>query len=95
MNLLFAFILVRLLEIYLVAGVLFAIFFVIKGVERIDPTAKQSTLGFRLIILPGAAALWPVLAWRWFRGAEQPIEKNAHRLTACQHQCQKTNGGEK
>lgn len=47
--------------IYLIAGVLFAVFFLIKGIEKIDTAAHGSGLGFRLIILPGTVVLWPVL----------------------------------
>lgn len=41
--------------------------FVLFGVTRVDPAAEGSWT-FRLVILPGVAALWPiVLAW-WIRG---------------------------
>lgn len=53
---------------YALAGVLFAIVFVIFGVGRIDSAAKTSGLGFRLVILPGVAALWPWLLQKWVRG---------------------------
>lgn len=52
---------------YVAAGVLFALAFAAWGVSRIDPVAHGCTAGFRLIILPGATALWPVLALRWAR----------------------------
>ena len=64
-------------------GGVFAVVFSLLGARRIDPAARGSTLGFRLIVLPGAAALWPYLAWRWLRGAAgPPAEKNAHRRAA-------------
>lgn len=50
---------------YVAAGLLFAFAFVTRGVSRVDPVAREATLGFRLIILPGATALWPLLALRW------------------------------
>jgi hypothetical protein len=46
---------------YLGAGMIFAIAFVFRLIARIDPTAAEGPLGFRLVLLPGAAALWPVL----------------------------------
>jgi len=46
---------------YAACGLLFAITFVTIGVGRIDPIAKDSSVGFRLIIVPGVAALWPLL----------------------------------
>jgi hypothetical protein len=59
--------LVRALTLYAGMGFVFAIAFVARGVWRIDGQAAGSGLGFRLIILPGAAALWPVLLGRWIR----------------------------
>lgn len=56
-----------LLEMYAAAGVLFALAFVGIGVTRLDSAAKGSSWGFRLMILPGAAALWPWLLARWIR----------------------------
>jgi hypothetical protein len=68
---------------YTGAGILFGILFVVRGVQRIDASAVGAGWGFRLLILPGVAALWPLLAWRWLRGdGAQPIESNAHRRNA-------------
>ncbi len=53
--------------IYLACGLLFAVAFVTVGVGRVDAAARGSSLGFRLLILPGAAAFWPLLAVRWVR----------------------------
>lgn len=50
---------------YLAIGVLFALLFVIRGVERIDPAARSTSWVFRMLIIPGAAALWPVILSRW------------------------------
>jgi hypothetical protein len=52
---------------YVAAGVVFAVAFALWGVSRVDPTARVCTVGFRLIILPGATALWPLLTVRWIR----------------------------
>ena len=74
---------VNLAMIYAAIGLLFAIIFVILGVGRIDESAKGAPLFFRLLILPGAAALWPVLLGRWLLGQSYPpIERNAHRQSA-------------
>ena len=51
--------------LYAIAGFLFAIAFLAAGVVRIDPAARGSGLGFRLLILPGIVALWPFLFLRW------------------------------
>ena len=53
--------------VYAAAGVLFAVAFVTWGVEQVDPAAKGAPLGFRLLILPGSVALWPLLLRRWMR----------------------------
>jgi hypothetical protein len=63
----FAAALVWLITAYAACGVLFAIAFAFAGVERVDPQAHAAPLGFRLIILPGAAALWPLLLRRWMQ----------------------------
>ena len=71
---------VWLLSSYVAAGLLFAPLFVTRGAARIDPSVQQSTWGFRLMIVPGVMALWPLLALRWLRGVRHPLmEKNAHR----------------
>lgn len=71
------------LGIYLGLGLTFAFFFVIKGAGKIDPTAKAGTIGFRLLIIPGTMAFWPLLARRWWQGmTEPPEENNPHRLAA-------------
>ena len=68
--------------LYGLAGLVFAVPFVIWGVDRIDPAARRSRLGFRLLILPGVVALWPVLARRWLRRVPPPGEHTAHRRLA-------------
>ena len=47
--------------VYLLAGSLFAVFFLTKGIGKIDTAAHGAGWGFRLIILPGTIVLWPVL----------------------------------
>lgn len=55
------------LECYMLIGFGFALFFTWLGIGRVDPAARESGLGFRLILLPGATALWPLLLARWAR----------------------------
>jgi hypothetical protein len=47
--------------VYMLAGSLFAIFFLSKGIGKVDITARGSGWGFRLMILPGTIVFWPVL----------------------------------
>ena len=58
---------VEALTLYAGMGFMFAIAFVARGVSRVDGQAAGASLGFRLIILPGVTALWPVLLHRWVR----------------------------
>ncbi len=74
--------LVNALAVYAAVGFVFAIAFVWKGVGVIDPAAREGTLGFRLLIIPGTIALWPILARRWLRGEGPPEERSAHRDAA-------------
>jgi hypothetical protein len=72
---------VVLFESYALIGLVFAAVFVSLGVQKLDSEARGSSVGFRLLIIPGVAAFWPMLLARWSRGvAEPPIEKNAHRI---------------
>jgi hypothetical protein len=58
---------------YLIAGLAFGLAFVTVGVSRLDPAARGASPVFRLLILPGSVALWPVLAAQWARhGRKRP-----------------------
>ena len=82
-------VMLSLLGIYLLCGLLFAIPFVLVGAKQIDPHAANGTWGFRLLIIPGATFLWPLLLRRWTGGVHAaPIERNAHRC-ATQAYCSK------
>ena len=71
------------LGIYLACGLLFAVPFALFGVKKIDPHAAQGSWGFRLLILPGTLAFWPLLLRRWMKGISVPPEEsNAHRIAA-------------
>jgi hypothetical protein len=59
--------LVAMLTWYGAAGVVFAMAFLTRGVSRIDAHANGAGVGFRLMIFPGVAALWPFLLSRWVR----------------------------
>jgi len=55
------------LALYTAAGGVFAVAFLIFGIHRVDPVAEHAPIGFRLIIVPGVTALWPLLLTRWVR----------------------------
>jgi hypothetical protein len=70
------------LATYAGLGLVFALPFVWFGVQRVDSEARGSGVGFRLLILPGVAAFWPMFLYRWRHGmVEPPVEKNPHRLS--------------
>ena len=55
--------------LYAAIGIVFALAFVAFGVTRVQPASVS--LGARILLMPGAAALWPYVLKRWLatRGA--------------------------
>ena len=76
---------INVVRAYIIAGLVFAIPFVLFWAQRVDHAAKGSSLGFRIIIIPGVAAFWPMLAIRLLRGKTKPIERTAHRDLAAKY----------
>ena len=52
---------------YVAAGLAIAIFFLVDGAERILPEPASVTLGARILLLPGAVLIWPVVLRRLLR----------------------------
>ena len=52
---------------YLFCGLVFAIFFITKGITVIDEGTRGTGIGFRIIILPGVTLLWPLLLNKWLK----------------------------
>jgi len=72
-----------LLGAYLACGLVFAIPFALVGVKKIDPHAAHGSWGFRLLVIPGTMAFWPLLLRRWMSGVHEPPEEcNEHRRAA-------------
>jgi hypothetical protein len=46
---------------YLAVGLLFALYFIFVRLPQIDANAKQTSIRFKLMILPGCILLWPLL----------------------------------
>jgi hypothetical protein len=59
--------------IYLLCGLIFALAFVTRGAGKIDEGAKGSTIGFKIIIIPGTMVFWPILLNKWLNA-----KKNMH-----------------
>ena len=69
-----------LLAAYLAFGLMFAVRFALVGVKKIDPHAAHCSWGFRILIVPGTMALWPLLLHRLASGVnELPEERTTHR----------------
>lgn len=56
--------------LYAAAGAVFAVAFLLLGITRIDNGAKGASLGFRLLLVPGLIALWPLMLIRWLSGGQ-------------------------
>ena len=68
-------VLVKALTAYGLIGAAFAVVFVTMGIQRVDSVAEHAPLGFRLIVLPGVAALWPLLLVRWLSAAPRSASR--------------------
>lgn len=79
---LIAWILLSVAGVYSSIGLVFALVFVVRGVSRIDPAAVDGSIGFRILIVPGVVAFWPVLMRRHLNRMSPPEERNAHRILA-------------
>ncbi|MCG8306550.1 MAG: hypothetical protein MI975_04105 [Cytophagales bacterium] len=69
-----------LIGFYFFSGLIFSILFIIKMVGQMDEHAKGTGIGFRLLIVPGTIALWPVLLnkWRKTRNMTESEERSYH-----------------
>ncbi|MCI0354317.1 MAG: hypothetical protein L0099_04640, partial [Acidobacteria bacterium] len=54
---------------YAAGGLLFGLAFVGFGLDKVDAAAHATPLAFRLLILPGVVAFWPLLALKWLKAA--------------------------
>ena len=56
---------VNVILVYLAVGVVAGAVFAFFGVARTDDATRGAGVGFRLLIIPGCAAFWPFLLFRW------------------------------
>jgi hypothetical protein len=52
---------------YLSAGVMFSIPFLVKWIYRLDEATHESSLTFKLMIVPGCIIFWPVLLKKYLK----------------------------
>ena len=57
------------LALYAATGFAVAIAFLAFGVTRVLPEPAKATLGARIMLFPGTAALWPYVLIRWLRSS--------------------------
>lgn len=53
--------------IYLLLGTLFGLWFIFKGAKLLDGGMEHASLATKLLLLPGAIGLWPILLRKVFR----------------------------
>jgi hypothetical protein len=68
-------IVVNIFYAYASFGLLFAIAFAWRGVQKVDRQAAGAGLGFRCLILAGTIAFWPLLLRRWLHATSEPPEQ--------------------
>jgi hypothetical protein len=59
--------LVQSVTIYASVGAAFAVVFLWQWVGRLDSAAEHGTWGFRVLVFPGVAVLWPLFVVRLLR----------------------------
>jgi hypothetical protein len=58
------------LALYAAMGVAIAAAFLVFGVTRVLPDPVPVTLGARIMLFPGTAALWPYVLIRWLKSSQ-------------------------
>ncbi len=51
------------MSLYVMAGILVGLAFVVWGVRQVQPAPV--TIGARILFLPAAVSLWPIVLSRW------------------------------
>lgn len=69
--------------IYLALGFIASFYISFWCIKKLDPAAKEGTIGFKLLILPGLCVFWLLFILRLRKELkEPPIEDNTHRKAA-------------
>ena len=53
--------------LYLLLGLLFGVWFVFRGVQKLDAGMEGARWPLRLLLLPGSVGLWIVLLFKYLR----------------------------
>jgi len=66
---------------YVLVGLLYGIVLATGRITRLDPDARDSGIGFRLLTLPGVVVFWPLLLSRDVRSiSTPPEERTSHKI---------------
>ncbi len=57
----------QVIAIYLGVGFVFALFFALRGAERANAERAPVSWGARILLIPGAMILWPLVFAQWRR----------------------------
>ena len=60
------------LAVYAAVGVVTALAFVSMGLAQVVHPPMPATVGARILLLPGAFALWPYILIRWCKARSRP-----------------------
>lgn len=52
---------------YILIGLIVGLWFIFKGVQKVDEGMENAKLLMRLILLPGSIGLWPILLVKYIR----------------------------
>ena len=58
------------LGIYILAGILFGLYFIFGGAVKLDPLMGDSKKRVRLLLMPGCIAVWPLLLRRMIKAKQ-------------------------
>ena len=64
-------ILLGIMMLYLLLGLVFGVYFYLKGASKIDPGTKDTSWHFKLIILPGVILFWSALLVKLLRANDE------------------------
>lgn len=53
--------------VYLVLGLIFSIFFLWRGINKVDEGAEGSSFVFKLLIIPGMLVFWTFFLYKWIK----------------------------
>jgi len=56
------------LGIYFTIGIVFSLVFFVIGYKKLLPESEGTRFWVRILWMPGATAIWPILIYKWLSG---------------------------